>query len=175
MFPNRSGSWLRRNKMFAGVIRELRKEDIGQVQKIFEMYWTDEGFLEKLKGRMKQFVYNSPELVEQGFKYFVAEENGEIVGIAALRRAPEKMKKYAKTENPAEFYVLASKYKGRRIGTVLRQERIKEARRLGYTEIVFFSPESHKASWKFHDNSGAERVGQVSVDDEPGCVWSMIL
>ncbi|MDP2641705.1 MAG: GNAT family N-acetyltransferase [bacterium] len=157
--------------MFKGIIRELRKEDIDQVQQIFEMYWTDDEFLEKLKNRLKQVVEDSPEIKEQSFKYFVAEESGEIVGIAAMRTPPEKMKKYATTDNPVEFYVLASKYEGRGIGTALRNKRLEEAKRLGYTEVLFYSPESHKESWKFHDSSGGERIYPVSIDDEPGCIW----
>jgi L-amino acid N-acyltransferase YncA len=85
------------------------------------------------------------------------------------------MRQYATTENPVEFYVLASKYEGKGIGTALRNKRIEEAKRLGYTEVIFYSPESHKESWAFHDSSGAERVGLVSVDGEPGCVWRLVL
>lgn len=161
--------------MFKGTIRELRKEDVDQVQRIFEMYWTDDGFLEKLKNRLKQFLDSSQEIAEQGFMYFVAEENGEIVGIASMRKPPEKMKIYATTDNPVEFYVLASKYRGRGIGTALRNTRIEAAKRLGYTEVLFYSPESHKESWKFHDSSGGERIYPVSIDDEPGCVWGIKL
>jgi len=161
--------------MFKGTIRELKKEDVEKVQEIFELYWTDEGFLEKLKNRLKQFVENSPEVSKQEFKYFVAEESGEIVGIAAMRKPPEKMMKYTTTDNPVEFYVLASKYKGRGIGTALRTTRIEEARKAGYTEIIFFSPDSHKESWSFHDNSDFKRVGLTEVDSEPGCVWRITL
>lgn len=161
--------------MFNGTIRELRKEDVDQVQGIFEMYWTDDGFLEKLKNRLKQFLENSPEMIEQGFKYFVAEENGEVVGISAMRKPPEKMRKYATTSNPVEFYVLASKYENKGIGTALRNRRIEEAKKLGYAEILFYSPESHKESWKFHDSSGGERICPVSIDDEPGCIWRVLL
>lgn len=159
--------------MFTGTIRELRKEDIDQVQGIFRQYWTDDEFLEKLNNRLKQFVEDVSEIVEQGFKYYVAEESGEVVGIAAMRKPPEKVKKYATTSNPVEFYVLASKYEGRGIGTALRNRRIEEAKKLGYTEVVFYSPDSHRESWAFHDSSGAERLGPTSVDDEPGMVWRM--
>lgn len=160
--------------MFNGIIRELRKEDIEQVQRIFELYWTDDGFLEKLHNRLKQFVEDSAGLAEQGFKYFVAEENGEVVGIGAMRKAPEKMRKYATTSNPVEFYVLASKYPGRGIGSALRNRRIEEAKKDGYTEIVFFSPDSHQESWAFHDEL-SQRVGPTEVDGEPGVVWRMSL
>jgi L-amino acid N-acyltransferase YncA len=161
--------------MFNGTIRELQKNDINQVQKIFEIYWTDDGFLEKLNNRLKQFLENSPEMIEQKFRYFVAEENGEIVGISAMRKPPDKIKKYATTRNPVEFYVSASKYKNRGIGTALRNKRIEEAKQQGYSEVLFYSPESHKDSWKFHDSSGGERIYPVSIDDEPGCVWRLLL
>lgn len=160
--------------MFNGIVRELRKEDVAEVQKIFEMYWTDDEFLEKLQNRLRQFAENSPEMTEQGFHYFVAEENGEIVGIGAMRKPPEKMRKYATTENPVEFYVAASKYEKRGIGTALRNRRMEEAKARGNTEVIFYSPKSHKESWKFHDSSGGKRICPVEVDGEPGCVWSLV-
>lgn len=161
--------------MFSGSVRELRKEDTDQVQRILELYWTDDEFLEKLKNRLKQFLENSLEVIEQEFKYFVAEENGEVVGIGAMRKPPEKMKKYAITNNPVEFYVLASKYQNKGIGTALRNKRMEEAKKQGYTEVLFYSPESHRESWKFHDSSGGERIYPVSIDDEPGCIWRIML
>lgn len=150
-------------------------EDADQVQKIFELYWTDDDFLEKLKNRLRQFTEDSVEMSEQGFKYFVAEENGEIVGIGAMRKPPEKIKKYATTGNPVEFYALASKYKNKGIGTALRNRRIEEAKKQNYSEILFYSPGSHSESWSFHDTSGGKRIYPVSIDDEPGCVWNIVL
>jgi L-amino acid N-acyltransferase YncA len=42
----------------------------------------------------------------------------------------------------------------------------------GFSEILLYSPETHKESWKFHDTLGFERVGEViPPDDEVGMVW----
>jgi len=113
---------------------------------------------------------------DKKYRFFVAEENGEVVGIAGLRSAPEHMKVFAKTNNPAEFYVLASKYKGRGIGEALRLKRMEEAKNMGFTEIVLYSPNSHSDSWGFHDRLGFERVGDaVAPDGEPGKIWRTVL
>ena len=161
--------------MFTGIIREFKGEDVKQVRDIYKQYWTDEGFLEKLNNRLKQYTEHSPEAIKSRFEYFVAEESGEVIDVFAMRKAPEKMMKYTTTNNPVEFYVLAVKYKWKGIGSALRTKGVNESRKLGYTEIILYSPESHKESWRFHDNSEFKRVGPVSVDGEPGCVWRMAL
>ncbi len=106
--------------MFNGIIRKLEPQDIGEIEKIFDLYWSGD-FRHHLSDRLKQ--------PPQDFKWFVAEENGELVGVAASRKAPERMMQYAKTDKVVEFYVAAAKYKGRGIWTALRNVRINEAKK----------------------------------------------
>ena len=154
------------------IIRDFKKEDLKEVETIFAIYWTDPKFLKRLSLKLKMAIDNSPEYVQKKYRFFVAEENGEIVGIAGFRSASEYMKRYAKTSNPVEFYVLASKYKNKGIGEALRLKRIKEAKKLGFTEAVLYSPDSHKDSWGFHDRLGFDRVGNaLAPDGEPGQIW----
>lgn len=143
--------------MFTGAIRPLEARDVQAAEKIFDLYWNGE-FRRHLSNR----------LMSPDFKWIVAEENGEVVGVAASRRAPERMTQYAKTNKVVEFYVAAAKYKGRGIGTALRNARIEEARRDGYKEAVFFSGELHQDSWKFHDDSEFKRVGEAVAPDGEG-------
>ena len=155
------------------IIRDFEQKDRKAVEEIFAMYWTDPEFLEKLGEKLERCIQGTD---TQGFRFFVAEENGEIVGVAGMRRAPDHMKVYATTQNPVEFYVLAAKYKNKGIGQALRLKRMEEAKRLGFTEIVFYSPDSHKESWSFHDKLGFERVGSaVAPDGEPGMIWRKFL
>ncbi len=156
-------------------IRELKKEDIQAIEEIFDLYWSGE-FRKHLSEKVNDFVAQSPVALEQGFKFFVAEENGELVGVAAFRKAPERMREYTTTDNPAEFYVLTVKYKGKGVGTALRAKRLEEVKKLGYTEVVFFSGDTHKDSWGFHDNSDFSKVGaSVAPDGESGQIWRMLL
>lgn len=146
------------------------------MEQIFALYWTDPEFLKKLSDKLDMCVDQTQKYIDKKYRFFVAEENGEIIGIAGLRKAPDHMRLYAKTEKPAEFYVLASKYKGRGIGKALRLKRIEEAKKLGFTEIVLYSPNSHKDSWGFHDKLGFERVGEaIAPDGEPGMIWRRVL
>ena len=83
---------------------------------------------------------------------------------------------YAETNNPAELYVIAVKYQNQGIGSHLREYIIKEIKGLGYTEILFFSGEMHKESWKFHDDSGFKKVGESTAPNgEKGYIWQMAL
>lgn len=158
------------------LIRDFRKEDKRQVEDIFLMYWTDPAFLKKLSAKLDICIDQTKEYFNEAYRFFVVEDEGEIVGVAGMRKAPDHMKEFAKTANPLEFYVLASKYKGKGIGTALRQKRFEEARKLGFTEAVFYSPNSHSSSWAFHDKMNFERVGKaIAPDGEPGQIWRRAL
>ena len=158
------------------IIRDFQKGDKEAVEKIFALYWTDPEFLKKLSDKLKMCIDQTQEYIDKKYRFFVAEEKGEVVGIAGFRSAPDHMKVFAKTNNPAEFYVLASKYKDKGIGKALRLKRIEEAKKLGFTEIVLYSPNSHSDSWGFHDKLDFERVGEaVAPDGEPGQIWRKVL
>lgn len=157
------------------IIRDFQKNDKRGVEEIFALYWTDSGFLKKLSEKLEMCISQTQEYINKQYRFFVAEENNEIVGIVITRKAPEAMKLYAQTENPAELYVIASKYKHKGIGKELRMKALEEVKKLGFTEMVFYSPDSHKESWSFHNQLGFERVpGVVSFDEEPGGIWRKI-
>jgi L-amino acid N-acyltransferase YncA len=160
--------------MFAGIIRDLKAEDRAAVEAIFDLYWQNE-FRTGLSEKLTNYLAGTSELKEQDFHFFVAEENGEIVGVAAMRKVPQHMLEFARTDNAAEFYVSAVKYKGKGIGTALRDRRIEEAMRRDYTEVLFFSGKSHQDSWPFHDKV-AERVGETAAPNgEQGNIWRIDL
>ncbi len=158
-------SKVKKPDLFQGTVRKLKPNDVEAVERIFDLYWSG-GFRQSL----------SRHLVLNDLEWFVAEENAEVVGVAATRPAPERMCQYAKTNQVVEFYVSAVKYKGRGIGTALRQIRIDQARKVGFKEAVFFSGEKHRESWSFHDHSEFKRVGgAIAPDGEVGQIWLMNL
>ncbi len=154
-------------------IREFRENDKEVTEEIFALYWTDPEFLKELSDEL-QFYLKNPFNKDRGF--FVAEENGEILGIVGFKKLANYLEPYALTNNPVEFYVIAVKNKRQGIGTKLKLKLIEEAQKLGFSEILLFSPNSHKESWGFHDELGFERVGEIiPPDDEIGQVWRKIL
>ena len=156
------------------LIRLLKKEDIKPVEKIFDLYWTD-SFRKNLSDKLEKYINNDSNLKNQGFKFFVTEENGEVVGVAGIRKLPEHMKKHSTTNNPAEFYVLAVKNQGQGIGSSLTLQRMEEAKKDGYTEVVLFSGEKHQSSWKFHDKY-FDRIGFTEAPNgESGYVWRKLI
>lgn len=151
--------------MFNGTIRRLESQDIGEVEKIFDLYWSGD-FRRHLSERL-----NTADL-----KWIVAEENDKVVGVASSREAPERMKQHAKADKVVELYVLAAKYRGGGIGTALRNKVIEEAKREGFNEAVLFSGETHQDSWNFHDQSDFHRAGEtIAPDGEKGQIWLMEL
>lgn len=147
-------------------IREFKEKDREEVENIFSKYWNDPIFLKEL----------SDALISNPSKFYIAEEDNEIVGIVGHKDTPDYLKEFAKTENPLELYVIASKYKRKGIGKILKLKIIEVAKKEGFSEILLFSPGTHDDSWEFHDILNFKRMGEVTPpDDDKGHVWSCVL
>lgn len=147
------------------IIRGLEEKDIPAAENIFDKYWS---------GYFRSHLTHKLKLMDMN--WIVAKQAGEVVGVAASREAPEQMCAYSETGSVIEFYVAAVKYQGQGIGTALRDEIVKQARKAGYKEVVFFSGETHQDSWAFHDNSDFKRAGEFTAPDgEKGIIWLMKL
>lgn len=157
------------------IIRELNKDDVSAVKDIYELYWSGD-FKDNLINRLRGYVENAPEVIQQSFKYFVAENNGEVIGVAGYRNTPLHMIEFTSTAHPAELYILAVKNKGRGLGKMLVDKVKDELVKSKYTEVVLYSGEAHKESWGFYDHSGFERVAEsVAPNGERGQIWRMPL
>lgn len=155
------------------IIREFQESDQKAVEKLFDLYWTDPEFLKELSSELRLYVKKTSEK-DSGF--FVAEENNEILGIVGFRKLTNYLKPYALTNNPVELYVIAVKYKRKGIGEKLKLKLTEGVRRLGLSEILLYSPNSHNESWDFYEKSGFERVGEITPpDDDIGQVWRKTL
>jgi L-amino acid N-acyltransferase YncA len=154
------------------IIREFQEKDQKAAEAIFALYWTDPEFLKELSSELSSYIQDP----RKNSSFFVAEEGGEIVGIVGFKKLPDYLKPHALTANPVEFYVIAVKYQRKGIGRKLKTKMIEEAQKLGFSEILLYSPHTHDASWKFHDELGFERVGEITLpEDEVGQLWRKIL
>lgn len=151
------------------IIREFNQADLREVKAIFALYWTDPEFLKELSNELEFFIKNGP---NEDSSFLVAEEGTKVIGIVGLRKLPEYLRPYAKTNNPVEFYIIATKYKRKGIGEKLKLKLIEEAQKFGFSEILLYSPGSHDESWDFHDKLGFERVGEITPpEDDAGHLW----
>jgi N-acetylglutamate synthase-like GNAT family acetyltransferase len=148
-------------------IREYKKSDKNAAQDIFAKYWTDKEFLDELEKNLD----------EDKAIFYVAEKDGEVVGIAGFRKALEYLSMHAKTKNPAELYIVASKTQSEGVGSNLVQKIIEEAKNLSFTEIECYSPETHSNSWKFYEKLGFKKEGIINDPDDgyPGMLWMKII
>ena len=157
-------------------IRELQKNDQVEIEKIYDLYWPDSDIRKSFYNRLDLAINNELEYLERRYKYFVAEDSEEVVGVIGLRmiRPTDFMSKFVKTTNASEIYIVAVKKRGQGIGRKLVEKALEEIRAQGYMETVLYSSESHKESWGFYDYLGFERVGpELAPNGEPGCVWRM--
>lgn len=155
------------------IIREFQESDQKAVGEIFALYWTDPEFLKELSDELQLYVKKTS---KKDCGFFIAEENSEILGIVGFKKLSDYLKPYALTDNPTEFYVIAVKYKRKGIGERLKLKLIEEARKIGFSEILLYSPNSHNESWGFYDKLDFEKAGEVTPpDDAIGQVWRKTL
>jgi len=157
-------------------IRELQKSDEEQIEEIYDLYWAGSDMRGSFSHRLKIAINNEPAYLERRYKYFIAEDAGEVVGIVGIRmiRPSDFMRKFTKTLNPSEIYVLAVKNRGQGIGRKLIERALDEIKAQGYSEAVLYSSESHQDAWGFYDHLGFERVGPaLAPNGEAGYVWRM--
>src|SRR5260221_133598 len=125
------------------VLREFKENDMRAAEEIFALYWTDPEFLKELSGELRSYIESGS---KKDSSFFVAEEDGEIIGIVGFRKLPDYLRPYALTHNPVEFYVIAVKHKERGVGEKLKQKLIDEVKEQGFSEILLYSPGSHDES-----------------------------
>ncbi len=155
------------------IIREFKQGDQKAVEKIFALYWTDPEFLKELSDELQVFIKMT---LNKDLGFFVSEENNEITGIVGFKKLADYLKLYTITNTPIELYVIAVKHKRKGIGEKLKMKLIEEVKKMGFNEILFFSPNSHNESWSFHDLLDFERVGEITPpDDEIGQIWRKVL
>jgi len=144
-------------------IREYNQKDEDQVKNIFSQYWNDPEFLEELLENL-----NSTDC-----SFYVADKEGEVVGVGGIRKASDFLRVKADTDNPAELYVIASKRKNEGIGSLLVKKLIEIAKDSGFTEILGYSPETHNSSWSFYDHLRFTQGGIIKDPDDgyPGMLW----
>lgn len=145
------------------VFRKYENKDKGEVADIFSKYWTDEEFLDEL----------SKSLCSKECYFYVATEGEEVLGVVGLRNIPKYLSKYSDTDNPVELYVIASKYQNKGSGSFLLEKIINEVKDIGFTEILCYSPETHRDSWDFYERQGFLKSGIINDPDDgyPGMLW----
>ncbi len=149
------------------VIKNYSVEYSRDIQELFKMHFTDPEYLEELTSAL-----GSPL-----FTFYIAEEDGELVGVVGVRQVADFLSTYALTDNPIELYVITSKYPRQGIATVLLMHLMSQLRKLGVTEVICYSPETHNESWNFYKQAGFSERGTVHDPDDgyPGMVWQKLV
>lgn len=151
-------------------IRPFEEKDLSAVKCIFDMHWHDD-FRDNLHSKLEKYIAGDRELQDQKFKLFVAEEDGSILGVSAIRDLQDHMKEHAVTDCPAEWYVVAVNEIGKGVGSALMSHMLNTARHEKYKEVILFSGESHQDAWKFHDKHFKRIAENTAPNGEKGYVW----
>lgn len=150
-------------------------EDLDSINKILKE-WTDEEEAEKYIERIGNEITGK---IEFNSRFWVAKEEGNVLGITGLSDPLPKALKFAKTDKPVEIKILYvdGSAQGKGVGKTLIDFIEEEAKHDGYKEIIVRSAMRYKTSaWGFYKKMGYSEVGELTQNEkEPMKVFEKIL
>ena len=165
MVPDRD---LSERRAFTGIVRPLLEHDLSSIRPILETWVRDSKTGEQIPEEIAEDLDLMRESArgESERRYFVAEENGEIIGVIGMTKPREYMEPYVTTHNPVELinaYVAQEQAGGRGVGRALVNRVVEQARFNRNTEVILNSGPRYKDSaWGFYDRlPGFVRVGEI--------------
>lgn len=151
--------------LFDGIVRPLAEKDLEALKPILETWIKDRDTGELLSDEVEEDLQIMRESIagESDKVYLVAEsKEGEVVGVIGLRDPDKRMIPFTKTSKPAELvnaYVANEHRAGKGVGSAMVKAIEEEAKRRGYTEVVFNSGPRYKdTGWGFHKKLYGEPV-----------------
>ena len=157
---------------FQGLIRPVSKKDISDIKDIYAQFYTNPEDLTHFLDRVEEVINHSSDAIKWDFHYFVAEDEGEVVGVIGYRIPPQKLIDFTKTPKPLELYSLFVRNPKLGVGRKLIEKILEEAKKSNYTEMVLYSSDKWKVSWPFYDRMGFERAGILThTSGSSGQVW----
>lgn len=172
---------------FSGTIRPLELGDLSSIKPILETWLVDHRSGEKLPGEVDEVLgYMAASTIPGAERiYFVAEENGKVVGtIGMMPLSDELLGKATDGLQSIEFvnaYVAPGERVGRGVGKKLFGHAEAVAREQGYGEILFSSgPRYATTAHEFYDHHLPGFVRREPIRDfyEKGVdlpVWGKLL
>lgn len=167
---------------FYGVIRPLHNGDIDALRPILETWIRLEGHI--IKKEVDQTLQAMRESITgmTDRTYFVAEEDGNVVGVMGMRTPDGKMVQFATTSKPIELinaFVSSERRRGSGVGRALVTKIEQAAKERGYTEVQLNSgPRYEETGWGFYDAIGYTRIALAHNYYGPGRhapVWQKLL
>ena len=166
MEPQANEDGASERKPFSGEVRDFQESDIEKVRPILETWLIDRETGQPLPEEVEEDldIMRGSLNGENQRHYFVAEEEGKVLGVIGITPPREAMMPFATTSNPIELvnaYVSRDERAGRGVGTALVKGAEQEARSQGATELILNSgPRYENTAWGFYDRlPGFSRVG----------------
>ncbi len=147
--------------------RSYNQKDNAVVSHILQQHWTDPDFLQEI----------SSVLSATPGHFYVVEDIKELTGVIGYRELPNYFMSYATIHHPVELYIIASKYQHKGIGSFMMRELTQKLKTEGVTEIICYSPATHRDSWDFYMTCGFAEVANISHPEDgcEGCLFKKIL
>lgn len=153
-------------RLFGGVVRPLRKEDIILLKPILSTWIKDRDTGRHLPDEVDETLQTMSDSAHgrNDRVYFVAESSeGEVIGVIGYKTPDQRMLPFTKTPKPAELVnaYVANEWTGKGTGKALVMKLENDAGNKGYTEVVLNSGPRYKdTGWGFYDKlEGYQRAG----------------
>jgi len=137
--------------------------------------WTFSREVRKYSERIRDEIAGRS---KYNMQFWVAKENGRVIGIAGLGESLPKEMSYAQTEIPCSLKILYvhGDHQGKGIGTILITFIEQQAKKQGYDEILVRSAERYRgSSYGFYEKRGYRLVGETGQDENKMAVFQKIL
>ncbi len=142
------------------VIRKAWKKDLERVRQILSQ-WVDEEETEKYVKRVKDGMSGKS---EYGMRFWVVEDEDQVVGVCGLADPLPITLKYSKGKKPIEIKILYldETKRGKGLGKFAIDRMETEARRVGHDEMLVRSGEQFKdTAYGFYQKMGYKLVGKL--------------
>ena len=142
-------------------IRSMRKKDIGKAAKVFAEHSNDLGFAKKTALKYFKTSLNAKEKKRDFtlLKYWVAEENGQIIGVVGIWN----LMAYPANTAWLGYFAVSKTFQGRNIGSKLYKTAETYARKRG---VTIFCVDTSQEEWDagsgaFYRGKGFTKVGKI--------------
>ena len=151
-----------------------RQSDLEQIKTIL-CQWTEPAEVEKYLLRFTNEINGQ---TEYGMQFWIAEDNGVVMGVVGLSDPMPNLLTFAQTKNPGEIKILYvdGQSQGKGIGKELINFIQMEAAKKRYSELLVRSAQKYKlTAYGFYEKLGYTNLGAVGSESKQMQVFGKVI
>jgi GNAT superfamily N-acetyltransferase len=146
------------------IVNVVTEEQLAQVRALFEEYWRSFGFTPCFQNFSGELAALPGDYVPPGGRLWLALEDGQPAGCAALRRLDGERCEFKRL-------FVRSPFRGLGLGRQLLARVIAEAKAAGYRQLVCDTMPVMADALAMYERAGFERTDPYSDHPTPGAIF----